>query len=413
MFNKIAGHAKSVFHSSSIARLSRPAAITAAQVAPARSTRLSSAPGLTRAGEMASSVRSRSASFLPMAPTRTGATPLRDWPAASDPGEDIEDITTAGTAARRAADQAPREVAAKRETEELAFRTGIGIDPDYSASVTGISMVFGLERSAGKLLENEGPGIAAGLRELDIQPGDAVAELNPTEPGLAVRLALDGARTYLALSFPNRHREISAELQRYADGKTYPLRTRVPDADPLPAAHYHEGARKVASQLTAVKATSFRALPQDIPYKALITRGALEILDREAIEATFRDAARLLQPGGGLVFEFAHAAGTPSHPKARVKLNKIEFRQLDEAARRSGLALKCLNVRFRLAESPQVHVIPARRVPGDTEGVVDLRKADAAAWTGWNEIARLDGHPAQPVLVDVSGVFVKQAPATR
>ena len=408
MFNKIAVHAKSSFQSSSLGRLPQPVTIAAARMLPLRAG-LAGPPSLLAGGTPPPSVRSRSASFMPMPafPGRPATPSPRDWPSAQDRPEEIEEITTAGAAARRACEQAPRTLAAKLETRELAFRTGIGIEPGYSQDVTALSMLFGLERSVDTLLEHDGAGVAAGLQALALQPGDAVAELNPTEPGLAVRLALDGAQTYLALTFPNRLREISGELARFAEGKTCGVRTLVPGVEPLPASHYREGARQVARRLVPVKAAGFDALPQDIPYKALIARGSLDLLDPAYAEGILRDAGRMLQPGGGLVFEFAHAAGTPADPKAKVKLGKLEFRQLDEWARRSGLALRCMNVRFRLAESPQAHVIAPRRVAEASDGIIDLRRADAAAWTGWNEIARLKGHVAQPVLVDVSGVFVK------
>lgn len=408
MLNKIAGQAKSAFHSSSFARMTQPAAIAASRVAPARSS-LPSASSIPHGSELSTSVRSRSASFMPMPPGLGRPVPPspRDWPSVQDRPGDVEEISPAGTAARLAAAQAPRDRANRREAIEMSFRTGAGIEPGYSQNVTGISMAFGLERSAEKLLEDEGAGVAAGLRELSLQPGDAVAELNPTEPGLAVRLAMDGARTWLLLSFPNRLSEVNKELERFAKGKTCGVRTFVPGVAPLPDAHYREGARKVAGLLTPMKAASFSVLPQGVSYKALIARGVFELLDSSYADGLLRDAGRILEPGGGLVFEFAHAAGTSADPQSKVKLQRLEFRQLDEAARQSGLALKCMNVRFRLAETPHEHVIPARRVVADADGIVDLRKADAAAWTGWNEIARVGNHKAQPVLVDVSGVFVK------
>lgn len=411
MFNKIAGHAKSAFQSVPVARQVQSAGLTAARVAPGQRS-VQVACGAPRACEVAPSVRSRSISFLFPNPH---AKPVRDWPAAGETGQEIEALTTAGTAARRAALEAPRQWAAKREREELAFRSGVGIEPGYAAEVNGINMVKGLERSRDMLLKEESPGVAAGLRELAIAPGDAVGELDPLEPTLAVHLALEGARTGVVLSSPARHRELTLELKRFEKGKTHPVRIMLPpDFKHMhPPEHYSNGARKVARQMSLVEGKGFGALPQDTRYKALIARGVFEYLDLRAIEAALDDAGRMLQPGGGLVFEFAHAAGTPSHPQAPVKLNRVAFRQLDEAARRNGLALKCINVQFRQAERPDGDLIPPRRVAGDARGEVAPDKADAAALTGWNEIARLQKHEAQPVMVDVSGVFIKQGSATR
>lgn len=411
MFNKIAGHAKSAFQSAPVARQIQSAALTAARVAPGQRSVLV-ASGAPRAWEVAPSVRSRSISSLIPNPH---AKPLRDWPAAGETGQEVETLTPAGTAARRAALEAPRLGAARREREELAFRSGVGIEPGFAAEVNGINMVKGLERSRGMLLKEESPGVAAGLRELAIAPGDAVGELDPLEPTLAVHLALQGARTGVVLSSPVRYRELTLELNRFEKGKTHPVRIMLPpDFKHMhPPEHYSDGARKVARQMSLVEGKGFGALPQDTGYKALIARGVFEYLDLRAVEAALDDAGRMLQPGGGLVFEFAHAAGTPSHPQAPVKLNRIAFRQLDEAARRNGLALTCINVQFRAAERPDGDLIPPRRVAGDARGEVAPDTADAAALTGWNEIARLQAHKAQPVMVDVSGVYIKQGPANR
>lgn len=404
MFSTIAGHVKSAFHGAPVARLAEPSALAVARVAPGRHTLLTSS-GAPRAWDIAPSVRSRSASFgVP------GRPQPRDWPTAGD----VQRGTPEGIAAARAANRAPQDRAISREIRERAFRTGEAIEPGYAATVTGMNMVFGLSRPTERLLSEDGPGVADGLRALAIAPGDAVAELDPDSPGLVVRLTLEGARTFLALSHPARHREVSAQLERFAQGTTDPVRELGPDFKPLhPPQYYADGARKVAQALTLVRGPGFGALPQGIPFKALIARGAFEYLDAQALEAALEEAGRILQPGGGLVFEFAHAAGTPSHPQARTKLNRTTFRKLDEPARRAGLALQCINVRFRPASHPQQQLIAARRVQGDAQGHVDPTLADWAAYTGWNEIARLKDHEAQPVLIDVSGVFVKRAPATR
>ncbi len=417
MFSHIAGHLKSAFHAPPVARLAQPtmqgsarmAAITTVPLAPGAAARhlILSPSGIPRGSDVAPPLRARSASFLPPGV----APPPRDWP---NLPQDAVQFTPEARAATLDAARASRGTAVRHEVRERAFRTGEGIEPGYAASVTAINMVFGLSRPAERLLAQDGPGVAAGLRTLAIAPGDRVAELDPDSPDLAVHLALQGSRAFLVLTHPARQREIGAELDRFAQGQTDPIRELSPDFKPLhPPEHYRDGARAVARHLSLVKGTGLGDLPYGTGFKALFARGVFEYLDTPAIEAALADAGRLLVPGGGLVFEFAHAAGTPSHPQSPKRLNRVSFRQLDAAARRAGLGLQCVNVRFRVPDRPQQALIPTRRVREDAKGWVHPDLADTAAWTGWNEIARLDKHTPQPVLVDVSGVYVKQAPAIR
>lgn len=108
-----------------------------------------------------------------------------------------------------------------------------------------------------------------------------------------------------------------------------------------------------------------------------------------------------------MVFEFAHAAGQPAPDTAGIQLNKISFRQIEDAIRESGLQLHDLYVTFRWADNPQQQAIPTRRVAANEQGGLCLRRADAAAWSGWDEIFRQPQLHGRPVRIDASGLLLK------
>lgn len=413
MFSKVAGHLACAFQTPAGAALSQPVAVAARRLAPASHLWRTVAAGADR-HDATLAVRSRSVSFMPSAPVRQ-----RDWPTASDVDDGIEEITTAGTIARRAAlDAAPTRAAVHQVREAHAVMSGQGIDPSVSAAITNMCMTMGLERSLDELLAQEAPGIAAGLRQLGIVPGDAVGEHDPKDPGLAVCLALDRVHTYLAQAYPSRYHEISRELGRYRDGTPTGMRQMGNDLHPLrPQQHYAQAASEAARHLRVVQGAGFDSLPKEVAYKALVSRGVFQYLDTQGIDRAVRSAGRLLQAGGGLVFDFAHAAGQPAPANAAVRLNPIEFRQIEDAIEDAGLQLRCLYVTFRSADNPAQQVIPTRRVVTNRAGRIGLCRADAAAWSGWNEICRHSRLNGKPVLVDVSGLLVKpevqRAPTNR
>lgn len=404
MFSKVAGHLACAFQTPPGASLAQPLAATAARrLAPANALWRTVAAGAQR-HDTAMAVRARSVSFMAAPPARQ-----RDWPATSDVDDGIEEISTAGTLARRAAvDATPTRAAVHQVREAHAVMRGQGIDPSVSAAITSMCMTMGLERSLDELLATEAPGVAAGLRRLAIAPGDAVGEHDPADPGLAVRLALEGAHTFVALSYPTRYHEISRELDRYRGGTPTGMRQLANDLQPLrPQRHYEQASAEVGRHLRLVQGGGFGALPRESDYKALLSRGVFQYLDALGIDSAVRSAGRMLQPGGGLVFDFAHAAGQPAPAHAGVQLNKIQFSQIEDAVESAGLQLRCLYVTFRSADNPAHQVIPTRRVLTNKAGRIGLCRADAAAWSGWNEIYRQPRLHGQPVLIDVSGLLVK------
>lgn len=343
----------------------------------------------------------------------SGAVASRDWPGGPHEWDGGESLRREGWTARHAAMQAPASPAELTHAREAhASRTGEGDAPRVAQLTIQVGMVMGMERSHEQILHADGAGVGQGLRDLAIRPGDAVAEHDPRLPGLAARMALDGARAFLTLPRSLTLRDYQECLGLLREGQTFPVRAVGVDRKPVyPQAFYEESARIVARQLTVLPGTGFGALPQDVRFKALIARGAFDSLDPPAIRGAIEDAGRLLQPGGGLVFEFAHEAGRPVPAREGSRGASLGFREIAPAVERAGLGLRSLYVTFRLADDPGQPIIPTRRVLPDVDGRIDLSKADAAAMSGWNEMAAIDSLQGRPVRIDVSGLLVKEGKA--
>lgn len=403
MLSTMSGLATSALHRPCPTPLSRLAAPAVARLAPSAPAQPLMAQRLA-----ATSVISRHLSL------RASAEPqVRDWPAAGEAADGAGGLGPSGKLAWQAALHArPSREEIHQAREIHARRTGQGIHPGLSALTTRVGMAMALESSRDDLVAGEGPGVAAGLRDLAIGPGDAIAEQDPLLPSLGVRLALDGARAFITVSHPARLREVTDELERYRQGRPLGLRTVGLDFKPLLSqAHFVDRARAVSRQLLVLPGPGFGILPLHLRFKALVARSAFDYLDRPRIQTAVRDAGRCLQPGGGLVFEFAHAAGRAVPASAGVALGQISFREIEDALRQADLCLRSLYVTYHLAGDPDRPVIPTRRVRSDADGRIPLQKADAAAWSGWDEIARHADLQGRPVRIQASGLFVKQAQA--
>jgi len=409
MFSRVAHHARSVVPHGAVVPLPRATALAAASRLPHGSLSASSSSSLVpRAAAGASVSRQLSSGAL-----QAGTS--RDWPAEGDAWDGQAAVTPAGLAARQAMLHLPASQAELQEAQNDHFcRTGIGVKPEQSELTTRIGMLMSIERPLRVLLEGFGPGVAQGLQALQLGPGDVVAEHAPNFPSLAVRLALDGVTAYLTVPWPHRLREVRDELARYSQGQPLAMRTLSKDLKPMrPNEYYPAAARRAASHLTALPGTGFESLPEGVKCKALISRRAFDYLDFHAADATVREAGRRLLPGGGLVFEFSHTAGRPVPASAGVRMNRVGFRDLEDAAQEAGLSLRHLHVAFLQPGTQGAEAIPARRVLQDADGRIDLRKADAAAWSGWDEICQRIDLRNMPVSVEVSGLFVKEGKAEK
>lgn len=398
MFSKIAHHSRSVLQQAPRLPLScarafvmswKPQAVSAARVVPH--------PGVAIAG------LSRNLSVA-----TTGRSDSRDWPGMDGEGEaqrwsaDAERVRQACLAGRG------NRMASLARAYPCADQMGSGL----ATLTTQACMHMGLATLREELLEREAPGVVEGLRQLAIAPGDLVIDQDPAQPSLAVRLALEGIRTVVTLSSEARLQDVSDELVRYQSGRTAGLRRLRLDLHPsAPEPDHADSARTVARHLRAVGGPDLSAVPREARYKAVLSRSAFDFMELRDIHRTLRDAGRLLQAGGGLVFEFSHAAGwsEPAEPDGSQQ-RCIDFSQIAQAVQRAGLDLRHLHVAFRFVDNPSRAVIPARRVRPDRSGVIDLRLADAAARSGWEEIARQSSVAGRPVRISASGLFVKQGP---
>ncbi len=347
----------------------------------------------------------------------SGAGPVvyfRDWPAAQDGWNGQWKMTPEGQAARQAMLQAGASQGEVRRVRlEHMWRTGQGWPQELCATTMRTSMAIGLECTLAQLMLGQGPGLEQGLRTLAICAGDAVAEHEYDSPSLGVRLALDGAKVFITHSQPLRVKAVSDELERFKDGKSFPLRTVTPDgAFCFPHDHHPRAAREVARHLVSLPGhgPGFIGLPEGLRFKALISRNAFDCMDFHAVDAAVREAGCRLQPGGGLAFEFSHSAGRPTPASAGVRLNRIGFRDIEDAAAQAGLGLRVLWITFRRADEPAPgrDVIAARRVLPDPDGRIHPHKADAAAWSGWQAIAQQPGLKGLPLCIKASGLFLKE-----
>lgn len=292
--------------------------------------------------------------------------------------------------------------------ERFSARHWLFADSRYAGDAVHFSMVVAMERELDDVLEADDLGVREGLRALKIGEGDVVAEHDPVNPALAARLALDGARSFITTSRPECLRAHAVELKSCQEGRPVAMRALGKDLKPrLPAQHYADCASQLAQRLTVVPGNGFAALPRDLRYKALISRNAFDFMELPDIQACVRDAGRLLQPGGGLVFQFAHKAGRQAPASVDARMNRTGFGEIEGAVKDAGLSLRALCVEFTTTGWIKAPAIPVRRVLPDADGRISLRKAEAAVWSGWNEIFQFWGTACPPAQVDVSGLFVK------
>lgn len=399
MFSRVAHQAKSMVQPAPVASLTRPVSLTAARL-PASFH--SSAAQTPRSGVTAAFSQQLLSGALGIAVSRR-------WPREQDGWDGQRLISPAGQHARQAALDKPlsdETVGALRQWH--AHKTGHGVPPELTSRMVRIGMVKAIDRPTEWALIDHGQGLVVGLRDLAIGPGDVVAEQEYDFPMLGVRLAMDGAKVFLTHSNAERTRMVDEELARYREGRTYPILKKGPDGKLAPStADHSQAARHVARQLVAATGSAFDALPKDVGFKALISRCAFDVMDPRAVDASVRQAGRLLQPGGGLVFEFAHPASRMVPAEGGLSLRTTGLREIEDAVNAAGLGLRRLFVNFRFVDENGTGLIIDRCVLPDEDGRINLHKADAAAWSGWDEVAGQIEWRGRPLHVFVSGLFLK------
>ncbi len=283
------------------------------------------------------------------------------------------------------------------------------LQPHLRTALLASSMLAGLEQPLHEILEREAPGIAHGLRLLALKPGDAVAECDPGDLALPVQLALSGCRVTLLHGDMLTGARLWDEVEAYARGTPRGVPRQRPDGESwLSPAQYKERALAVGRCLAVRQERDFPHLPGQGQWRALLARGtaAFRVPGDELDD--LRAAARLLAPGGGLLFRMPHAAGEQEAGNAGWIRRQRQMGELEDTARRHGLNLRCAHITFDSPGVPSGTVLAPRQVAPECRGWVDFHNVDAAAWDGWNALQRDTWIKQHPMTVEVSGMLERE-----
>lgn len=319
----------------------------------------------------------------------------------------------AGAHARRALRlQTPRlegRHSAQRAQRDEQAQRAIALQPHLRVALLASSMLAGLEHELHDILRSEAPGIVDGLRRLALKRGDAVAEFDPGDLALPVNLALTGCQVTLLHSDMITSARLWDEVQAYQRGAPRGLPRQRPDGAPwLERAQYQARAREAARGLTVFPACDWQQVQGRGEWRALLSRGRLAFRDDSEAQEEIKAAARLLAPGGGLLFRMSHAAGEEDPGNAGWTRRRIRMGELEDVARRQGLNLRCAHLTF---DSPGVEsgtLLAPRRVAPECNGWVDFHNVDAAAWEGWQALRQEAWVKEHPMTVEVSGMLERQ-----
>ncbi len=285
-------------------------------------------------------------------------------------------------------------------------RRAVDLHPHVQTALLASSMLAGLAHALPDILDREAPGVAHGLQLLKLKPDDAVAECDPGDLALPVRLALLGCRVTLMHGDILTSARLWDEVAAYGQGTPRGMARQRPDGQPwLSPADYSERAKAAASRLNVYSAPDWQQLPGQGTWRALLSRGRLAFA--EAAEATeeIRTAARLLSPGGGLLFRLAHAAGDADPANAGWTRRQLQLGALEDVARSHGLNLRCAHVTFNSPGVASGTLLAPRQVAAECSGWVDFHNVDAAAWNGWIALKEDPWVRQHPMTVEVSGML--------
>ncbi len=347
-------------------------------------------------------------------------TPLRErrlhtrqgvWLRADDqpdgPMESIEAGRQARATLRREVPRHEGRHSAGRAALADQSRQAIEQHPHLHTALLASSMLAGLEHSLPEILERQAPGIAHGLKLLALKPGDAVADFDPGDLSLPVRLALEGCKVTLLHSDLLTSARLYDEVVAYERGRPRGMPRQRPDGQPwLSTREYRQLARQAGWNLSVYPASRYwNQLAMQEPWRALLSRGRLAFQDEAEAVAEFKAAARLLARGGGLLFQMPHGAGEPQPANAGWTRRLLQMGQIEDAACSQGLRLRCAHITFH---SPGVELgtlLEPRQVAPECSGWVDFHNVDAAAWDGWCELQRDTQIRHHPMTVEVSGLL--------
>lgn len=280
------------------------------------------------------------------------------------------------------------------------------LQPHLQTALLASSMLAGLESSEPEILQREAPGIVHGLRLLELAPGDAVAECDPGDLALPVHLALRGCPVTVLHADMLTSARLWDEVEAYARGTPRGMPRQQPDGQPwLAPSEYRARAMDAGKRLCIQPLRDWSQLPRGDGWRALISRGRLAFREPEEATQEICQAARLLLPGGGLLFRLAHGAGEGEGANAGWTRRQFQLGALEDVARSHGLNLRCAHITF---DSPGVEsgtLLAPRQVAPECNGWVSFHNVDAAAWEAWNALQKDTWVKHHPMTVEVSGML--------
>lgn len=325
------------------------------------------------------------------------------------PLETITEGSRARADLRREACRIEGRHSAQRAQRDDQVRQALALRPHLRMAVVASSMLSGLEHTLHEVLFSEAPGIADGLRRLALKRGDAVAECDPGDLALPVQLASQGCLVTLVHGDMLISARMWDEVEAYRRGEPRGLPRERPDGKAwLEPQQYQSRAREAGACLTVQPGVDWHQLQGRGEWRALLSRGRLAFRDPDEAHEELKAAARLLAPGGGLLFRMPHAAGEADPVNAGWTRRRLQLGALEDVARRQGLNLRCAHLTFDSPGLPSGTLLAPRVVAPECNGWVDFHNVDAAAWDGWKALSQEGWIKQHPMTVEVSGMFERQ-----
>ncbi|HSW18093.1 MAG TPA: hypothetical protein VLJ86_12765 [Ramlibacter sp.] len=273
------------------------------------------------------------------------------------------------------------------------------------------TMLAGLVRPLNEAVAHRGSGVAAGLDLLDLQGGEAIAEVDPDHLQMGVRLARYGCSYDASVSNMEFHSAYRAELEHFRAGQPSGERAGIFSREHWSPEQLSCMAQDVALRLCINPGTELLPAPPTGGFKAILSLSNFQHMTLADIESVLMMGAQCLQARGGFIFEFEHRADIRKSAVAGVNgrgHTTVSFSDLARTTQDAGLELVCLHMRFRSLAEPGRTLIPTRVVRPDKGQAISVERADAAAITGFAEIGANKALLRHPVVIEASGMFVKK-----
>lgn len=370
---------------------------------PARDTRGDSRPATALSERVACHAASRAIA------TSRG---FGHWRSREDQQLGVEELIEDGAKARQAVRaSAPRLESwrsSQRAQADDQLLKSVAAQRQLRADLVAGSMKAGLEQTLMQARAGQATGVRDALLRLNLRHGDRVAEIDPVEFSLPVALAAHGCQVTLIHSDPDTCALAHQEVSALREGRVRGGSSARPDGKgAAPSPFIGEHARHAGAALNVQAGDTFDTLRGHGTWRALISRGTLGFREPDEAIRMVQQAARLLAPGGALVFQLAHEAGDEERFGAGWTRRRLSMETLEAPARRAGLVLKLAHVGFASPGIESRELLPTRKVTPECTGWVDFVNVDAAAWNAWEHLQQEPWVREQPMTVEVSGMLLR------